>query len=165
MHLLSGPVAAASGDGIRPFTSTNQRLHKWALKEDIHQASQEWQHLINQDEPIDGDECVYDQRRLAHLAVKWVVISSFESAERKEHEPIRFSGSQVTMTTQLFFNNTRTTPQQPQQRNNNNTTATSHQANWSALIDDAPDDGTAADMAWTSLLVDYTLSENQTVRT
>ena len=94
MHLLSGPVA--------PFTSTNQRLHKWALKEEIHQASQEWQHLINQDEPIDGDECVYDQRQLAHLAVKWVVISAFESAERKEHEPIRFSGSQVTMTTQFF---------------------------------------------------------------
>ena len=102
MHLLSGPVAAASGDGIRPFTSTNQRLHKWALKEEIHQASQEWQPAINQDGPIDGDECVYDQRQLAHLAVKWVVISAFESAERKEHEPIRFSGSQVTMTTQFF---------------------------------------------------------------
>ena len=65
MHLLSGPVASASGDGIRPFTSTDRRLHEWALKEEIHQASQEWQPLINQDEPIGGDGCVYDQRRLA----------------------------------------------------------------------------------------------------
>ena len=159
MHLLSGPVA--------PFTSTNQRLHKWALKEEIHQASQHWQHLINHDDPIDGDECVYDKRQLAHLAVKWTVISAFESAERKEHEPITFSGSPVTMTTQFFLNNTRTTPQLPQQRNNNNTTATSHQVDWAATdyaTDDAPDDGTAADMPWTTLLVDYTLSENQTVR-
>ena len=57
---------------------------------------------MNNDEPIGGDECMYDLRRLAHLAVKWVVISSFESAERKEHEPVCFSGSQVTMTTQFF---------------------------------------------------------------
>ena len=102
-HLLDGSVASASGDGIRPFTSKNRRLHEWALKEEIHKASQEWQPLINQDEPIDGDECVYDQRQLAHLAVKWTVISAFESAERKEHEPITFSGSPVTMTTQFFF--------------------------------------------------------------
>ena len=35
---------------------------------------------------------MYDLRRLAHLAVKWTAISAFDSAERKEHEPIRFSG-------------------------------------------------------------------------
>ena len=52
--------------------------------------------MMNSDEPIDGPECMYDLRRLAHLAVKWVVISSFDSAERKEREPIRFSGSQDT---------------------------------------------------------------------
>ena len=98
MHLLSGSVLSASGDAIRPFTSKNRRLHEWALKEEIHQASQDWQPLLNQD----GDECVYDQRQLAHLAVKWVVISAFESAERKEHGPIIFSGSPVTMTTQFF---------------------------------------------------------------
>ena len=113
MHLLSGPVA--------PFTSTNQRLHKWALKEEIHQASQDWQHLINHDDPIDGDECVYDKRQLAHLAVKWTVISAFESAERKEHEPIRFSGSQVTMTTQFFLTT------QGQHHNNHNNAITTTQ--------------------------------------
>ena len=37
--------------------------------------------MMNNDEPICGPECMYDLRRLAHLAVKWVVISSFDSAE------------------------------------------------------------------------------------
>ena len=157
MHLLSGALSSDSGDAIRPFSSTHRRLHEWALKEEIHQASPAWQPLINNDEPIDGDECMYDLRRLAHLAVKWVVISSFESAERKEHEPICFIGSQVTKKIIPDFNNTRTTPQQPQQRNNNNTTTTPHQVTWPVTETD--------DKAWTNLLVDYTLSENTTVRT
>ena len=75
-------------------------VNQWALKEEIHAASPEWQPVMNNDKPIGGDACMYDLRRLAHLAVKWVIISSFDSAERKEHEPICFSGSQVTMTTQ-----------------------------------------------------------------
>ena len=87
-YLIGVDVSMDRGDGVAPFMSSDQRLHRWALKEEIHQASKEWQPLIKNDEPIDGDECVYDQRRVAHLAVKWVVISSFESAERKEHEPM-----------------------------------------------------------------------------
>ena len=78
---------------------------------------------MNNDEPIDGPECMYDLRRLAHLAVKWVVTSSFDGADRKEHEPIRFSGSQVTITTQPQQHNdntTTTTTTQQQQHNNTN---------------------------------------------
>jgi hypothetical protein len=115
VHLLSGALKTADGDLITPFQATDRRLQQWALKEEMHCASSDWQPLMNESPPIDGPECVYDLRRLAHLAMKWVVISSFDSAERKEHEPIRFSGSQVTITTQ------------PQQHNDNNTTTTTTQ--------------------------------------
>ena len=50
---------------------------------------------MNNEDPIDGPGCMYDLRQLAHLAVKWTAISAFDSAERKEHEPIRFSDSQI----------------------------------------------------------------------
>ena len=119
-HLIDVDVYldAGYGDGVPPFTSSDQRLHQWALKEEIHQASNDWQPLIKNDEPIDGDECVYDQRRLAFLAVKWMVITSFVDAERKDHEP-----------------------------------------QWWRQINDA------AEPLEHSLLVDYALSENVTVRT
>jgi hypothetical protein len=79
-----------------PFQADSARLLRWAQREEDHLMTRNWQPVNENDEPQpqrDDVPCPYTERVLAALAVKWVVTSAFSSAERAEHEPVRFVDS------------------------------------------------------------------------
>ena len=94
-----------SENTIAPFRVDRARLQRWATREEEHAIDDNWQQLTNDapgivnwqqlgnDTPGPGASCPYTARRLAHLAVKWTVTSSFDAAERIEQEPVRFVDS------------------------------------------------------------------------
>ena len=55
---------------IAPFRSELARLARWALAEEEHANTDNWQIVLNGDDSIGGGECMYGLRRLAHLAIR-----------------------------------------------------------------------------------------------